>query len=412
MNWFTNLFETRKNPNATNEIIYSGGGTYLNVGKVNEERAMSIPAVSCAINLYAGVISSLPLEIHTFNIDTKNFVLDENNPLWDIISEFANDEMTAPDWLQFIVRRAFINGRSLTYVERDARGYVSNIYPLDNTKFDIRITADGSKRYVHRTTGKTFVPAEIIDLIWQLKGDTFGHVNPLKQHESFYYNALLAEQFANAVFQNGPMPPLVAYKKLNETSAARTTENTAKALKEAMSVARSTDGVVMLPDSLTLGEMPYDPSKSQVLETRKLITADAARIYNVPPSLLHDLSTGTFNNTEQAAQNFLKFCLQPWLTKIEKELNLKLLGRASPKSSFIKFNTDHLIRGSLKDFLSAYSTATDKGIMTRDEVRYLMNLPLKGGAASDLSMQKQFAPLEDSQTDENNNKNGDEPIND
>jgi HK97 family phage portal protein len=394
-NWFSNLFgsETRANPNAPNvdSYITSGyGNDFFNVGNISEAKIMSLPTVSAAINLYASVISSLPLEVYTKG--PENYVLDETNPIWDIVSEHVNDEMSATDWIQFIVRRAFINGRSFTYIERDAKGYISNLYPLDNTKMEIRVNANGTKKYVYKVGGlppKYYTSSEIIDIYWQLKSDAYNHVNPMRQYEEFFTNSLLVERFANAIFKSGPKPPLVAYKKVSETSTQKSAENTKKALDQIF----LSDGLSVLPDNLTLANLPYDPSQSQVLETRKFLIGDAARIYNVPPTLLHDLTTGTFNNTEQTAQNFLKFNLSPWLLKIEKELNLKLLGRNSAKNSFIRFNTDELLRGDLKSLAASYSTLKDKGIMTSDEVRYKFNLPAKGGNADELSAQVQYQPI-------------------
>ena len=57
-----------------------------------------------------------------------------------------------------------------------------------------------------------------------------------------------------------------------------------------------------------------------------------------------------------------------------------------------EFSHDALLRGSLKDRLAAYATATQNGIYTRAECRQLENLPPLPGSDT-LTAQSNLVPL-------------------
>jgi len=115
-----------------------------------------------------------------------------------------------------------------------------------------------------------------------------------------------------------------------------------------------------------------------------------ARIYNLPPIFLQDLTHGTFSNTEQQDLHFVKHTVKRWVEQTEAELNLKLFGRGS--AYFVEFNLDGLMRGDLATRMQAHATAIQNGIRTPNEVRKIENLPpLPGG--DDLMIQGATVPL-------------------
>ena len=59
----------------------------------------------------------------------------------------------------------------------------------------------------------------------------------------------------------------------------------------------------------------------------------------------------------------------PYLTKIETEMNLKLFRRNQIGKEYVKFNTNALLRGNIKDRADYYKTAITNGWLTINEVR-------------------------------------------
>jgi HK97 family phage portal protein len=77
----------------------------------------------------------------------------------------------------------------------------------------------------------------------------------------------------------------------------------------------------------------------------------------------------------------VKYTLQPYINRIEQELNRKLIRTAK---YFVEFNLDGLMRGDYKTrnegYRIALGRAGEPGWMTINEVRRLDNLPpIEGG---------------------------------
>ena len=69
------------------------------------------------------------------------------------------------------------------------------------------------------------------------------------------------------------------------------------------------------------------------------------------------------------SQEFVTYSLMPYLTKIETEMNLKLFRKNQVGKEYIKFNTNALLRGNIKDRSDYYKTAITNGWMSINEVR-------------------------------------------
>ena len=71
------------------------------------------------------------------------------------------------------------------------------------------------------------------------------------------------------------------------------------------------------------------------------------------------------------SQEFVSYCLMPFLTKIELEMGLKLFRKGNVGREYIKFNVNGLLRGNVKDRADYYKTAITNGWMNINEVRRL-----------------------------------------
>jgi HK97 family phage portal protein len=58
------------------------------------------------------------------------------------------------------------------------------------------------------------------------------------------------------------------------------------------------------------------PEDAEFLESRKFTTEELARVFNVPPPMVGDLSHGTFTNTETMVRLFATNTLTPWVRKL------------------------------------------------------------------------------------------------
>ncbi|GAX48479.1 hypothetical protein RsY01_2108 [Lactococcus reticulitermitis] len=116
------------------------------------------------------------------------------------------------------------------------------------------------------------------------------------------------------------------------------------------------------------------PEQAQFLETRKFQINEIARIFRVPPHMVGDLEKSSFSNIEQQSLEFVKYTLDPWVSRIEQSMVRSLLTKEEKQEYFIKFNVDGLLRGDYQSRMTGYATGRQNGWMSANDIRELENL--------------------------------------
>jgi HK97 family phage portal protein len=238
---------------------------------------------------------------------------------------------------------------------------------------------------------KTYESGEIIDVSFLLKSDGVGHYSPTERLKNALGLALAMEDYASRFFLNGGVPPLAMQGPAGSPAAiTRASGDIQAAVQEAH---KKSKNVLYLPTGHELKPIGFDPDKGQLVEARRFQVEEVARIYDIPPVFLQDLTNGTFSNTEQQDLHFVKHTLTQWVEQIEQELNAKLFSRRN-RQNFVEFNLDGLLRGDFKTRMEGYAQGVQNAILTPDEVRAMENRPAKGGKADDLFIQGATMPVE------------------
>ena len=115
------------------------------------------------------------------------------------------------------------------------------------------------------------------------------------------------------------------------------------------------------------------PNEAQFLETRKFQIDEIARIFRVTPHMVGDLDKSSFSNIEQQSLEFVKYTLDPWVSRWEQAMVRALLSAEEKKKYFFKFNVDGLLRGDYQSRMSGYATARQNGWMSANDIRELEN---------------------------------------
>lgn len=116
------------------------------------------------------------------------------------------------------------------------------------------------------------------------------------------------------------------------------------------------------------------PEQAQFLETRKFQINEIARIFRVPPHMVGDLEKSSFSNIEQQSLEFVKYTLDPWVSRWEQSMARSLLTAEEKKQYFVKFNVDGLLRGDYQSRMSGYAVGRQNGWMSANDIRELENL--------------------------------------
>lgn len=121
-------------------------------------------------------------------------------------------------------------------------------------------------------------------------------------------------------------------------------------------------------------QLSVNPVAAQLVQSETMSIQDIARVLNVPPHMIAELSHATFSNIEHQTIQFVVYSLRPVIKKIEAELESKLLFESEQEDMGIKFSLEGLLRGDTTARSAFYHNAILDGYMTRNEVRVLEGL--------------------------------------
>jgi len=120
-----------------------------------------------------------------------------------------------------------------------------------------------------------------------------------------------------------------------------------------------------------------DPDEAQMLGSREFSVEEIARIFRIPPHLLQSTKPGSMSyaSVEENSKQFVTYTLLPYISKIEQAYSPMLSGGA-----FMRFNVDGLLRANLTERFAAYSSATQAGFLSINDIHALEDMtPVEGG---------------------------------
>lgn len=379
MGIISRLLELRTHPSQHSlAAIFGVGNTSYTGVNVTEESAMTYSAVFACVRLLAWSAAMLPLLTYRRRPGRgKDRATD--HPLYPLLKEAANAEMTAFDFRATIMSHAVGRGNGYAEIEWSNAGRPLALWPLNTARMDVQ-RVNGQLRYLYDLPDGTTanLPAWRVLHVRGLSGNGIKGYSPIRLAMQTIGLGLGAEEYGARLFGNGSKPGgvLVHPGKLSDTAFARL-QKSWNADHQGLSNAHR---LRILEEGMKFEETGINPEEAQFLETRRFQINEVARWFNVPPHMIADLDKATFNNIEELGIGFVVYSLGPWLVNLEQTIGLTLLSSDERKTLFVEHLTAALLRGRTAERYEAYSTAIQTGIMSPNEVRDLENLnPYDGG---------------------------------
>jgi HK97 family phage portal protein len=202
---------------------------------------------------------------------------------------------------------------------------------------------------------------------------------------------LALEQYGNAYFNNGAkVSGVLQTDRALSTEAIDRLRNSFDQNYSRIGDAQKT---LILEEGLKFNTISLSNEASQFLASRQFSIEEIARIFNIPPHLLRDLSKSSFNNIQEQSREFVQYSLMPYPSMIEQEMTTKLFKKSEQGKLFIEFNTNALLRGNPKERAEYYRTMLNIGAMTINEVRQKENMNVVP-EGDNLFMQMNMATVE------------------
>lgn len=351
---------------------------------VSIEAALQVPAVWSIVNFLPRTLAALPL--HTFESGENGERVDDRSA--QLLSFAPNEEETSFGWRCYHWHQVFTGGRGCNWIER-VGGRPVAIWPMDPALTQV-VRRDGRK--IYRFDGREYPARDVIDTPFMLKRDRLGSYSPIVKCNKAISLAVAMGDFAGSFFNGGGVPPLALEGPLPSGADAfkRAQADIQRAIDTAKKAGLPFFG---MPPGHKLNPIGFEPGKSQMVEARLFQVQELARVWQMPPVFVGDLSKGTFSNTEQQDLQLVKHLIGQWAKAFEDELTLKLYGWRNPRRR-VKHNLDGLQRGAFKDRIEALARAILTGQMMPDEARALENRPPDpNGEGGRLYVQQATVPL-------------------
>ena len=354
---------------------------------VSATSAMRVSAVAACVAKISGAIISMPLHVYRLGGDIPDRL--PRDPLWYLLNEQCSPQYTAASMWEGVSMAQLLRGDAFALIKRGMNGGVREMLPLPWGSVNPVRTLDGVRYYVNLPThgiSTWYDPSDILHFPGLGFDDSTMRSMSVIQYgaRNAIGNSIAMDNYSGKFFENGAHPSIV----LN--AAGKMSPEQVTALQTAFtSKYAGMDNAHRLPLVLTEGitakEISLSADDAQLLEARKFQVLDVARAFGVPGFLINE-STGATSwgsGIESIGRSFVQYTLQPWLRKIEQELNRKLFPRDTGR--FVEFYRDALIEGDSAAQGSYFRSAlggpgAGDAHMTVNEVRRIKRMaPVNGG---------------------------------
>ena len=383
MNIFKRLFHSRDKPknylsSGTYNVLFGGTSSGKNV---NERTAMRVTAVYSCVRILSEAIAGLPLHLYK-QIDKGGKEKAINHPLYKLLHDEPNPEMTSFVFRETLMSHLLLWGNAYAQIIRNGKGQVVALYPLMPNRMTVDRDSNGRIYYIYSVNESDNPKLRKLCQIHMQKDEVF-HIpalgfdglvgySPIAMAKNAIGMALATEEYGAKFFANGTSPSGVLEHPGNIKDPDR--------LRESWNTLFQGSGnshkIAVLEEGLKYQPIGISPNEAQFLETRKFQIDEIARIFRVPPHMVGDLDKSSFSNIEQQSLEFVKYTLDPWVTRWEQAVHRSLLLESEKMDYFAKFNVDGLLRGDYQSRMNGYATGIQNGFLSPNDIRSLENMDL------------------------------------
>lgn len=324
----------------------------LNNETITREKALTLPAVSGAVDFISGSIASMPVKLYKY----KNGKVEEvqrdsrvrmlNGDTGNTLDGFQTKKAMVEDYL--------LGKGGYCYIQRDRQNNVTALKYIPDMNVTVWSNSDPMNRFVQFYVGTNKIyPWNMVKLLRNTKDGASG--KGLTEEIS----KALETAYSTLVYQLG-LVQTGGNKKGFLQAERRLGQEEVDKLKEAWKrlYANNTESVMVLNNGIKFQESSNSSVEMQLNESKKT---------------LHDEINGVFHIHSDFSLTF-KEAIYPIIKAFETAINSTLLLEKEKKNFFFEFDTKEIVKATIKERFDAYKVAKDTGLMTINELRRMENL--------------------------------------
>jgi HK97 family phage portal protein len=342
-NWFGRIFWGIDNSTlATNETIFS------------------------VISRLSNSLAMLPLKLY------KNYDLTINQAA-DVLINSPNPNMTSFEFIRLLETVRNQTGNSYALIERDIRGQVSRLTPLDPAYVEPLIETESGELW-YQVVGNNgtyyFHNLDMLHFKHIVGAGGLKGINPLKVLTNTTDFDRAVREFSLKEMQRAPNSFILKYQ------ANVDIEKRKQVIEDFKRFYQDNGGILFQEPGVEISPIERKFIAADVFTSERITRSRVANVFNVPVHMLNDSEKQSYSSMEQLMREFVQLTLMPIVRQYEQEFNRKLLTPAERQAGFyFKFNVNALLRGDTASQSDYYTKAIRSGWMKPNEVRQLEDLP-------------------------------------
>lgn len=323
----------------------------LNGETITREKALTLPAVSGAVDFISNSVASMPVKLYKYK-DGKVEEVEKDSRV-KLLNGDTGDTLDAFQMKKAMVTDYLLGKGGYCYIRRN-RNEVTGLFYVEDRYIEImKVYEPIYKDFQILVMGEQYKPYEFIKLLRNTKDGASGiglTVEISKELETAYQTLLYQLNMVQAGGNKKGF--LKAQRKLGQDEI-----NT---LKKAWSnmYGNNTENVVVLNNGLEFQEASSTSVEMQMNESKRTLQDEINNLFHISDDF--DLT--------------FKLAIYPIVKAFETALNRDLLLEKEKKNHFFEFDVKEIIRASLTERYNSYKLAKETGFMTLNEIRRAENM--------------------------------------
>ena len=331
-----------------------------------KELAMKIAAVYRCVDIVSKGVAQLPLVIKRKEDDY--FVIDNDDVfgLTYLLQMRPNERLSAYEFKRSILTQLLIGkGNAYIYPKWGGDGYESMVLLTPGScTYDVYSNTYAVSDPINKIVG-TFDADEIIHLKnLSLDGGYTGVSTLTYASRTLAISANADSANVESFKTRGTLTGFVSGKNatlgfgtIQDTQLQGVADNIEKQLA-------SGKKIFNLPGEMSFNQISLSPSDIQLLETKTFNVLDICRFFGVHPDKVFAMQSANYKASEMSQVAFLTDTLQPVLTQIENELQIKLIPREMAMEYKIDFDIEPLLQTDLLTQADYINKTIQAGVRT------------------------------------------------
>lgn len=339
---------------------------------VTPTTAQGVSAVYGCVQAISETIASLPLHLFRRNGDDREKAT--AHPLFAVLHDMANPEMTALEFREYMQACVLLRGNAFARIVRRWDGQVSELWPINPDTMQVRRTPSGLiYEYTRDGVLTRLLSHEVLHLRHRLGDDGIMGVSPIAAARGVVELAQAEADHGVNTFRNGAkllgvlrVPGALKPEQSKAIAASWASQHGGGANSGRTAILES--GVEFQPLSMSLEDASW-------IEARRFSLEEIARLFRVPLAMLQSSNAANYSNSVEAARHFVTITLKRHLTMWEQAISAKLLTEAGRRTYYAQHAVEGMLRGDAANRAAFYSAGIDAGWMLPSEARALEDLP-------------------------------------